>query len=123
MLVTSADDIADDLKGQREPDQMAMFDGGVRRDEPLWDESDWLDAGVTPDLAPGEPPFGGWHEAAAQDLRASVVALLSSTPSEPDDLARALGVSAREIQILLYDLESEGRIDRPHGGGVVLRPA
>jgi DNA processing protein len=122
MLVTSAEDVVDDLKGQQEPEQLAMLDGGGQRDEPLWDESDWLDAGLAATTGPCEPPFGGWHEAAALDVRAGILSLLSSAPSEPDDLGRTLGVTAREIQIVLYDLESEGRIDRRQGGGVVLRP-
>jgi DNA processing protein len=125
MLVTSASDIHEELKAQRnpEPEQMRMLDGGGQRDLPLWDELDWMGESVAAAVSSQEPPFDGWHEDAPRDIKARLLALLSAAPSDPDDLARALTVTARDVNIALFELEGDGRIDRRQGGGIVLRPA
>jgi DNA processing protein len=116
MLVVSADDIIEDLKGQKAPEFLSVLDGGRPEGEPLWDEADWLGTGgVAPD-GPHDPPFDGWHEPQVEGTRRRLVALLSSAPSDPDDIARALGVSAREVQTLLFELETSGIVERRPGG-------
>jgi DNA processing protein len=125
LLVTTADDVHEDVRRQVDipPGQLSMLEPTTPRETPLWDEYDWLDAGLTATTAPDDPPFDGWHDDGAKDLRSQVLGLLASAPSDPDDLARAAGVSARAVQVLLYELESEGLVDRRQGGGVVLRPS
>jgi DNA processing protein len=123
MLITGADDIIEDLKGQREPRQLAMLDGGEKSREPLWDEADWLDLGVAAPASPADAPFEGWAEPPAEDAGPRILSLLSAAPADPDDIARALGMSARETQVVLYELEAAGRIDRRAGGLVHARPA
>jgi predicted Rossmann fold nucleotide-binding protein DprA/Smf involved in DNA uptake len=101
--------------------QGRLLDGGGQRDEaPLWDEVDWLDAGLSPINAPAEPPFDGWEEAPPQNNRERLLSLLSSAPSDADELARTLSISVREVQIMLFDLEHEGKIERSGGGRIVV---
>jgi DNA processing protein len=123
ILVTSADDIDEDLRRQRESSvgQISMLDATAPRENPLWDEFEWLDPALAATTGPEEPEFEGWHEPATPDLRTTVLSLLSSAPSDPDDISRATGASARAVQVLLYELESEGLIDRRQGGAVALR--
>jgi DNA processing protein len=123
MLVTSADDIADDLKSQREPSQLPLLDEAQGRETPLWDELEWLGPETAPARIDTAPPFDGWSEDAGADLRTRLLNLITAAPSDPDELARALGVSAREIGIMLYELEAEGRIERRGGGAATLRMA
>jgi DNA processing protein len=121
-LITTADDVIDDLKGQRAPRQLAMLDSGKPREERLWDEADWLGLGAAAPVAQGEEPFDGWSEAAPPNLRDGLLNLLSAAPADPDDLARMLGSSSRDLQVMLFELESEGLIKRKAGGSVQLVP-
>jgi DNA processing protein len=123
-LVTSADDIHQELKRQREPmaAQMSMLDAETPRESPLWDEADWLGAGAEAAVGPADPPVGGWHDDGRASLRDRILMLLATAPSDPDDIARALETAAREVQIALFDLESEGLVERRAGGGVARRP-
>jgi DNA processing protein len=123
MLVTSAEDVIEDLKGQRDPQprQMSMLEGAEPRETPLWDEADWLGPGLSAPTGPEDPPFDGWHEDRAQDLQARILNLLTAAPSDPDDLTRALGVSAREVQIALFEMEADARIQRTPRGGIVIK--
>jgi predicted Rossmann fold nucleotide-binding protein DprA/Smf involved in DNA uptake len=88
---------------------------------PLWDEADWLRAGVSAPLGPAEPPFDGWEEPAAADARSTVVSLLTAAPIDPDELARAAGLSVRELSLVLFALEAESLIARHPGGAVSAR--
>jgi DNA processing protein len=99
-----------------------MLEGGQPRREPLWDEADWLESGAAAPAAPADEPFDGWSEPAPTDARQRILALLSAAPADPDDIARELGMSAREVQIVLFELETEGRLDRKPGGQVQYRP-
>ncbi|MFM9973649.1 MAG: DNA-processing protein DprA [Beijerinckiaceae bacterium] len=92
--------------------------GGDNREESLWDETDWLETGLRPDTGPSEPPFEGWEEGPPQSNRDRVLALLTMAPTDPDELARAAGISIREMQIILYDLESDNLAERGQGGRV-----
>jgi DNA processing protein len=95
--------------------------GGEPRQEPLWDETDWLDTGVTPTTGPAEPPFDGWEEGPAKSSRERVVSLLTMAPVDPDDLARASGMSIRELNLVLFDLETDGFVERQLGGTVTAK--
>jgi DNA processing protein len=122
-LITSADDVIADLKGQREPKQLVMLDDGQPRQEQLWDEADWLDQGAAAPVVPGPEPFEGWSEPAPPALREQILRLLSAAPADPDDIARTLAVSSREVQIILFDLENDALIARKAGGAVQLVPS
>jgi DNA processing protein len=107
----------------RDFEPKAMLDGGgVQRDEPLWDEADWLQAGADASKGPSEPPFDGWEESAAKGPEETVLGLLSATPVDPDDLCRSAGLSIRDINLILFGLDSRGAIDRHPGGTVSRRP-
>ncbi|MFY9656083.1 MAG: DNA-processing protein DprA [Methylocystis sp.] len=54
----------------------------------------------------------------AEDAKARVLALLSPAPVSLDELIRAVGLPARDVQGALVDLDIEGRIER-HGAGLV----
>lgn len=88
---------------------------------PLWDEADWLGSGASAAQGPVEPPYDGWEDDRPADPRATVIGLLSAAPAEPDDLARAAGLSIRELTVLLYGLEADAVVDRHLGGQVSLR--
>ena len=53
-----------------------------------------------------------------EDAKARVLALLSPAPVSLDELIRAVGLPARDVQGALVDLDLEGRIER-HGAGLV----
>ncbi len=107
----------------REFEIPTLFEGGRKTpDEPLWDEADWLGAGASAAKGPSEPPFDGWEEAPAEAPAATVLGLLTAAPVDPDDLCRSTGFAIREINLVLFELDGEGRIDRHPGGKVSLRP-
>ena len=54
----------------------------------------------------------------AADERARIVALLSPTPVQVDDLVRLAKSSPRVVRLVLLELELAGRLER-HGGGLV----
>jgi DNA processing protein len=54
----------------------------------------------------------------AADERAAIIALLSPTPVQIDDLVRLSKTSARVVRMVLLELEIAGRLER-HGGGLV----
>jgi DNA processing protein len=128
-LVRSASDVLDVLRplvGQTFP-ASDMQDSPRDRMEPMWDEADWLLGGLSAPDVPVEPPFDGWQEpearpAGAADPRGAVLGLLTAAPSDPDDLARAAGLTIRELNLILFDLEGEARIERHPGGRVSARP-
>ena len=53
-----------------------------------------------------------------EDAKTRVLALLSPAPVSLDELIRAVGLPARDVQGALVDLDLEGRIER-HGAGLV----
>jgi len=104
-LVTSAHDILSDLRPSiglsDEPDGHEVPSG--RRH--------------MADRAPSPEPFPD------DDAREKVVAALGPAPVGIDELARATGLAARDLQIVLLELSLAGRIDRQGGGLVSLRAA
>ncbi len=52
-----------------------------------------------------------------------MIDLLTAAPADPDDLARAAGLSIRELNLVLYGLEAESRLERHPGGKVSARHA
>ena len=54
----------------------------------------------------------------SEEAKARVLALLSPAPVSLDELIRAVGRPARDVQGALVDLDIEGRIER-HGAGLV----
>ncbi len=122
-LVRDAGDVIDVLRplvGQEyPPDTVREADGDPSA--PLWDEADWLRTGAAAPLGPAEAPYSGWEEAAPQDIRSVVVDLLTAAPADPDELARTAGISIRELNLILYGLEAESRLERHPGGKVSAR--
>jgi DNA processing protein len=57
---------------------------------------------------------------AEPDARRSVVALLSPTPVQIDELVRQSGLPAAQVAAVLLDLELEGALARHAGGRVAL---
>jgi DNA processing protein len=123
-LVRSSRDVLEVLEPiiGREFEPKAMLEGGGESEEDLWDEADWLRLGVSAPKGPADPPFDGWEDAAPPATSAEMVlGLLTATPIDPDDLCRTTGLSIREINLVLFGLESEGKIERSPGGGVSIR--
>jgi len=124
-LVRDAGDVVDVLRplvGQEHPPAEMREPSGART-EPLWEEADWLLTGVAAASGPADPPYGGWEEPTPRDSRAIVVDLLTAAPADPDELARAAGVSIRELTLVLYGLDAEARLERHPGGKVSIRHA
>jgi DNA processing protein len=132
-LIRNAQDVMDELNPIRgrefEPPRMEDA-GGHEETAPLWDEFDWLDGSKPAPHAPAHPPFDGWEEptmpmrddvqpSEAHDL---IINLLGFAPTEPDELARAAQLSARQVQVALFELEEEGHIERDVSGRVMLKP-
>ena len=98
-LVTSAADIIEALE-TADPGRTPLF------------EPDW-----TPEAseigAPAEPP--------AEGDRARLISALSITPTAVDDLVAETGIRAATMQILLIELDLEGRLEWSSGQLVCLR--
>jgi DNA processing protein len=105
----------------RDMDVPVMKEGGDRREEPLWDEADWLDSGADAAMGPSDPPFDGWEEARPSTSIEVLRGLLTTVPIDADELARATGLSAREVHLALFELDQQGALDRQAGGRVSLR--
>ena len=99
-------------------------------EEPLFDELDLFSFREPPTppprAAPAEarfvsppsiPRFAG-SEAPAASARDLVLSLLSPAPVAIDELIRAVGLPARDVQTALLDLDLEGRLER-HGAALV----
>lgn len=95
-LITCADDIIETL-GSADPSRNALFD------------RDW-----EPDLAPDEPP-------PSEDDKSRLLASLSSTPVEVDELVRQSGLSVSAMQMLLLELDLAGQIEWSSGQLVALK--
>lgn len=83
--------------------------------EALWDELD------LPDIAPAPTrplmPDAGLDEETS-DGEADLMSLLGPAPIPVDDLVRQSGLSIRNVQMALLELEIAGRLER-HGGNAV----
>ncbi len=95
-LITCAEDIIETL-GSADPARSALFD------------RDW-----EPDLLPDAPP-------PTADDKARLLAALTATPIEVDELVRQSGLSASAMQMLLLELDLAGQIEWSSGQLVALR--
>lgn len=95
-LITCAEDVVETL-GSADPARNALFD------------RDW-----EPELAPDEPPPGA-------DDKARLLAALTATPIDVDELIRQSGLSAAAMQMLLLELDLAGQIEWSSGQLVALR--
>jgi DNA processing protein len=95
-LVTNAQDIIETL-GSADPARSALFD------------RDW-----EPDLTPDDPP-------PSEDDRSRLLAALTATPIEVDELVRQSGLTASAIQMLLLELDLAGQIEWSSGQLVARR--
>lgn len=86
-------------------------------DDPLFDES--LGDGHGMDA---EDDSEITDDAAPRPVRERLLSLLSVTPVDADQVARSLGVDARELAALLFDLELAGELDRHPGNRISRRP-
>ena len=99
-------------------------------EEPLFDELDLFSfreaPAPPPRAAPAEARFVSppsiprfaESEAPAASARDLVLSLLSPAPVAIDELIRAVGLPARDVQTALLDLDLEGRLER-HGAALV----
>jgi DNA processing protein len=83
--------------------------------EELWDELD-LPEIVRAPVRPVTPEAGLDEEAGADE--ADLIAFLGPSPVAVDDLVRQSGLSIRNVQMALLELEIAGRLER-HGGNAV----
>lgn len=95
-LITNAQDIIETL-GSADPARSALFD------------RDW-----EPDLLPDALPPN-------DDDKARLLAALSATPIEVDELIRQTGIAASAMQMLLLELDLAGQIEWSSGQLVALR--
>ncbi|MDB5474223.1 MAG: dprA [Devosia sp.] len=94
-LITSVEDIVESL-GNADPARSALFD------------RDW-----EPDLVPEALP--------GDDEKSRLLAALSATPVEVDELIRQSGLSVSNMQMLLLELDLAGQIEWSSGQLVCLR--
>src|SRR5208283_1769978 len=100
-------------------------------EEPLFDELDlfsFREAPAPPPratpaaeagfIAPPSIPRFAESEVPAASVRDLVLSLLSPAPVAIDELIRAVGLPARDVQTALLDLDLEGRLER-HGAALV----
>jgi DNA processing protein len=110
-LTTGARDVIEALApviASGEPPLSRVEEGGGTDEEPLWDELAGYgvpDSAVAGFEAPRPPPI---------DVEARIVALLGPAPTALDDLVRTSGLSLREVQVAVLELELAGRLER-HG--------
>lgn len=83
--------------------------------EELWDELDLPDIARAPVRPVG--PEAGFDEESGE-VEADVIAFLGPSPVAIDDLVRQSGLSIRNVQMALLELEIAGRLER-HGGNAV----
>jgi len=95
-LITGAADILETL-GSADPSRNALFD------------RDW-----EPDSVPDAPP-------PSDDDKTRLLAALSVTPIDVDELVRQVGISAATMQMLLLELDLAGQIEWSSGQLVALR--
>jgi DNA processing protein len=99
--------------------------------EPLYDELDLFpdqsafafeeNPGPSVDFAPAapvEPPVARGPGPPPVDARAHILSLLGPAPAPIDELIRMSGLTAREVQGALLELDLDGRLER-HGASAV----
>jgi DNA processing protein len=109
--------------------------------EPLWDELDLAEAGATPFAAPlpdpkanvpssvedksvpspslpPEPAGARPNERSLAELTLLVTELLGPTPVSVDELVRTSRAQAREVRVVLFELERAGKLEW-HGADLV----
>lgn len=90
--------------------------------EPLWDELDLPGVAAAPDTMPAVA--ANWADVdtppghTGDDIRVSLLGLLGSAPVSIDDLVRASGRPAREVNRALVELELDGTVLRHQGGAL-----
>ncbi|MGJ0509496.1 MAG: DNA-processing protein DprA [Methylocystis sp.] len=130
-LCARPEDVIDALAaGGPRPAGSLLDDDSFAPDEPLYDELDLFPAqgslafeeSAPPnadfavvespvEVAPGPPPT---------DARALVLSLLGPAPVPVDELIRMAGLSARDVQGALMELDLDGRLERHGASGVSL---
>ena len=140
-LCTSGEDVIEALaplvaSGLTRQSEIFEQSAPGRTDAQPWDEIDLSDAQPVSDASSGLKPVGGAqrqqiapaarHQAAkaetASDLVERVRGLLGPSPVSIDELVRATGYSAAEIQSAVIELDLQGRIGRHGGNRVSLLP-
>lgn len=117
LLVDRVDDILAVLSNQVEPSDHAASSFKV---EAVQDESDRSKVDLN---APKAPPLSSspcvqQQSLSAEQLREKVLEVLGPVPMDRDGLGRLLGVSAKDLQIALLELELDGLIEN-HGQQMV----
>jgi DNA processing protein len=131
-LITCAQDVLEvllPLVEQRGAGRGAMSEGVPDADtEPLWDDYDFLSESPQSSALPNASDVTRWTEpdvdigTGASDPTRSIIGLLGPTPVSVDELARASSFNIRIVQLVLFELEQAGRLER-HGAALVsLRP-
>ncbi|MGJ0393809.1 MAG: DNA-processing protein DprA [Methylocystis sp.] len=134
-LCARPEDVIDFLAAGSSGSGGMLFDNADRDDvEPIFDELELLlEQAVIPvdDVPRTEtafpPPYQSREElieeegpAAQMDARERVISLLGPAPVAVDDLIRIAGLSAREVQGALVELDIEGRLERQGSNLVAL---
>lgn len=118
-LVTEAQDVFSALKPQldhadctvvqeceQDADDGLLHNFAVEKNQNMGEKADCIVGG------------GGQDQAVARELRDQLLNLLGPAPLDRDSLVRLLGCKAKDLQILLLELDLEGRIER-HGHQLV----
>jgi DNA processing protein len=135
-IVWTADHVVDALAPLLRNGAQPSFDhvedasDRMREATPLWDELDLIDEPLIVPAAPiadteverTDPlPTLATPMPSPPDTE-RIVALLSTAPVEVDEIGRSIGLSARALQLALFDLEMDGRIERIGGNRVAVIP-
>ncbi|MBO6891223.1 MAG: DNA-protecting protein DprA [Roseibium sp.] len=96
-LVTCVEDVIEGLGGRLEP--TLPLDGH------------FLEPGPNPAMQPPEP---------GSRLREEIISALGPTPIDLDELIRFSGAEARDVHVILLELELAGRLERHRGNQVSL---
>lgn len=135
-IIWTAEHVIDALAPQLRHGMPTSFDhvedasDRMREATPLWDELDLIDEPLVVPAAPMahteverlEGAASGEGEPQGAPDAERIVALLSTAPVEVDEIGRSMGLSARALQLALFDLEMDGRIERIGGNRVAAVP-
>lgn len=119
-----------DLLSLLAPGRLDEPGGQADRSDMLWDELDLPDVQAAPqtpqaDLYEAETslivPVRMASDASLSETGAALLDLLGPAAVAVDDLVRACGLTVREVNLALFELELSGKILR-HGGNAVSRP-
>jgi DNA processing protein len=117
-ICTSAEDVLTALEPVRSSDSSVLLETGRERGEPLWGEQSLF--GVDPESTPRTRPGDEFDDASgaayragdeAEPVRERIIALLGPSPITLDELGRAAQASARDVRVVLFELELAGRIE------------